>query len=64
MADDFVKFYWLGNCSAVREITQIVIQSSRETSDMPHIEKRKTLLEGGIIFPRSVIAEILNKIRL
>lgn len=64
MADDFENFYWLGNCSAVREITQIVTQSSRETSDMPHIEKRKTLLGGGIIFPRYIVAEILNKIRL
>lgn len=62
MADNLVNLYWLGKCSAVRETTPVVTQRSREASDMPRTKKRKTLLEGGIISSRYIVAAILNMI--
>lgn len=64
MADNLVNLYWLGKCSTVRETTPVVTQRSREASDMPRTKKRKTLLEGGIISSRYIVAAILNMIAL
>lgn len=54
--------YWLCRHSVVRE-TPIVTQRTREASDMPHAEKRKTSLSGEIISRRYIVAVILNKTR-